>query len=193
MNRAVTDKADAIKSAAKELFASQGYAATTTRQIASAVSMEAGSLYYHFDSKNEILALILSEGNERLLKAADEIVTAQPEDPVEALRLLIRAHVRILAEDPALFMVLTRELSRLEGVPRTEIIAQRTRYERIFQDLLRKAVAHKQLRPCNVKVVSYGIIGLLNSVAMWFNPRGPLSLDRIVDEYIEMLLDGLRI
>jgi hypothetical protein len=43
-----------------------------------------------------------------------------------------------------------------------------------------------------VKVVSYGLIALLNGVASWFDPRGPLSIERIADEYTDVLLEGLR-
>ena len=55
MKHAATDTAAAIKAAAKELFAKHGYSATTTRQIARAVSLQAAAIYYHFRSKNEIL------------------------------------------------------------------------------------------------------------------------------------------
>ncbi|MCL5045152.1 MAG: TetR/AcrR family transcriptional regulator [Deltaproteobacteria bacterium] len=191
MKHAATDTAAAIKAAAKELFAKHGYSATTTRQIARAVSLQAAAIYYHFRSKNEILLQLLSEGNQLLLKAADEILTKEPADPVRALRLLINAHLRILADDSALFTVLTRELKRLEGGQRTQLLAERARYEQIVQSLVRRGIEAGQLRPCEVKTVSFGIIGLLNSVALWYQKQGPLSLEQVAREYADMLFCGL--
>lgn len=181
-----------IQQAAKELIASQGYTATTIRQIARRVSMKGGSLYYHYAGKNEILFALLDEGNRRLLNAADRVMKSGLPDAPSLLRGLVYEHVRILAGDPAQFMVVTRELKRLKGGRHREIMTQRDRYERIIQDVLRIGIRERTIRRCNVKVVSYGLIALLNGVASWFNPRGPLSIDRIAEEYAEVLLEGLR-
>lgn len=181
-----------IQRAAKELIASQGYTATTIRQIARRVSMKGGSLYYHYPGKNEILFAILDEGNQRLLDAADRVMKSGLPDVPAILRGLVYEHVRILAGDPAQFMVVTRELKRLKGGRHQEIMAQRDRYEQIIQDVLRMGIRERTIRRCNVKVVSYGLISLLNGVASWFDPRGPLSIERIADEYVDVLLEGLR-
>ena len=186
------DKKRKIQQAAKELIASQGYTATTIRQIARRVSMKGGSLYYHYPGKNEILFAILDEGNQHLLDAAGRVMKSGLPDAPAILRRLVYEHVRILAGDPAQFMVVTRELKRLKGGRRREIMAQRDQYERIIQDVLRRGIRERTIRSCNVKVVSYGLIAFLNGVASWFNPRGPLGIARIADEYAEVLLEGLR-
>lgn len=191
MSDLADDTADAIKTAAKELFARLGYTATTTRQIASAVSLEAGSIYYHFRSKNDILADLLFEGNELLLGASKEILLENPADPIDLLRRLFRVHIQILAADPALFTVLTRELNWLEGDQRAKILALRKEYERVLQNVLQRGIDAKKLRPSNITVVSFGIIGLLNTIATWYNPKGPLSLEQIAQEFTDLLLRGL--
>lgn len=192
--RATADvTAEAIKVAAKRLFATLGYTETTTRQIASAVSLEAGSIYYHFRSKNDILAELLVEGNELLLYASRKIVREKTEDPVDLLRRLFRAHIQILAGDPALFMVLTRELNRLEGDQRIKILRLRKEYERLLQGALQRAIDAGKLTRSNVKVVSFGIIGCLNTVAAWYDPKGILSLEQIAQEFTNLLLHGLLI
>lgn len=185
-------KRRAIQRAAKELIASQGFTATTIRQIARRVSMKGGSLYYHYTGKNEILFAILDEGNRRLLDAADRVTRSKSRDAPGLLRRLVHEHVRILADDPAQFMVVTRELKRLKGARRGEIMAQRDRYERIIQGVLHQGIRDRTIRRCNVKVVSYGLIAFLNGVASWFNPDGALSIERIADEYADVLLEGLR-
>lgn len=181
-----------IQEAAKRLIAVQGFAATTVRQIARKVSMKGGSLYYHFGGKDEILFSILDEGNRLLLEAAERVMKQDLRDAPSILRRLIQEHMRILAEDPAQFMVVTRELNRLKGERRQRILAQRGQYEHLVQGVINQGIKEKTIRPCNVKVVSFGLIAFLNGVAYWFKPEGGLSIERIAEEYSRVLLQGLQ-
>ena len=181
-----------IQEAAKKLIASQGYAATTVRQIAKSVSMKGGSLYYHFGGKEEILFSILDEGNRRLLDVATQALATEHKNALDLLRRVIREHIRILAQDPAQFMVVTRELERLRGARRQRIIAQRDRYEGIIEDILAKGIKEGSIRPCDVRIATFSIIALLNGVAYWYRPAGRLSIERIADECSRLLLEGLK-
>ncbi len=181
-----------IQEAAKRLIALQGFTATTVRQIARKVKMKAGSLYYHYGGKDEILVDILDEGNRRLLDSANRVLMRNPGDVPSTLRELIHEHIRVLAEDPAQFMVVTRELNRLKGGQRRRIVAQRDQYERVIQGVLVRGIREKSIRPCDVKIASFGLIASLNGVAYWFKPEGRLSIQQIAEEYSGVLLDGLR-
>lgn len=191
LSAAALRKREEIKSAAKQLFAEQGFTATTIRQIAGRANLEGGSLYYHFPDKLEILYAILDEGNRELLDMADRLHEGDASVP-ERLRALILGHVRILANDPARFMVVVRELSELSGPRREKIMRQRKQYERSVQEWLARGIREKTLRNCDVKVVSFGLIAQLNGVAFWFKPQGPASIEQIGDEYARVFLDGLR-
>ncbi len=182
-----------ITDAAKALFATQGFAATTVRQIARKVSLKAGSLYYHFGGKEEILFAILDEGNRLLLEAADQVIRSKAKGAPSTLRHLVLEHMRILAADPAQFMVVSRELNRLKGERKHKVMAQREQYERMVQGLLSRGIREGTFRECNVKVVSFGLIAMLNGVAYWFRPQGKLSMDQIAEQYSKTLLDGLRV
>ena len=192
LSSAALRKREEIKTVAKHLFAEQGFAATSIRQIAARANLESGSLYYHFPDKPEILYAILDEGNGELLAMADHVFSGEDASAPGRLRNLILGHVRILAKDPARFMVVVRELSELNGPRRERILAQRKRYEKAVQELLAGGINEGTLRECNVKVVSFGLIALLNGVAFWFRPQGAASIDEIGEEYTRALLDGLR-
>lgn len=181
-----------ILEAAKRLIAIQGFNATTVRQIARKVSMKGGSLYYHFGGKEEILFAIFDEGNRLLIEAAEGVLAMDLRDARAILKDLIQAHMRILASDPAQFMVVTRELNHLKGEGRARIMAQRSKYEHIVQCVLQQGIKEGTIKPCNTKIVSYGLIAWLNGVTFWFNPRGPLSIERIAQEYSRILLEGLQ-
>lgn len=184
-------KREAIKTAAKRLFGTKGYVATSMRQIASAVSMEGGSLYYHFASKEELLSVLLSEGNESLIRAAKDCVAREQDDSITVLRNIMIAHMRILVEDRTRFMIATTDLNRLKSDRRKKIVAQRSEYERIIQNTIERGIKAGVFRRCNVKIASYAIIAVMNSVAFWFNPRGVLSLEDIAHEQAALLLEGL--
>lgn len=181
---------DDIKRAARRLFAQQGFVATTIREIARAAAIEGGSIYYHFRGKDDVLVAILEEGNRTLLAAA-RAALAQGGEPETDLRRLIGAHLRVLAADPDQMMVVTRELQRLKGKRREQIIQQREAYQQVFEGVLERGIAQGAFGACDPKLMTFAILGLLNSVVNWFSAAGPKSIDELADEFTRMLLGGL--
>ncbi|MBD0424076.1 TetR/AcrR family transcriptional regulator, partial [Streptomyces sp. TRM S81-3] len=86
VNPAPERRAELLATAA-EVFATQGYKATTVRKIADAAGMLAGSLYYHFDSKESMLDEILSTFLDELWARYDAVLAAGlgPRETIEAL------------------------------------------------------------------------------------------------------------
>jgi TetR/AcrR family transcriptional regulator, cholesterol catabolism regulator len=180
-----------IKRAAIKLFAIHGYEATTIRQIARAASIEGGSVYYHYSSKQDLLESIFSDGNKILLEAATEALSIARSNPKEILRQLVHAHLRVMENDPAQFVVVTRELQRLTGKMKKRVMNQRNEYELHFRQNLESGITQGYYRTCDIKLVSFGIIGLLNSVVYWYNAKGSASISNIADEYTELVLQGI--
>lgn len=181
-----------ILQAAKRLIAIQGFHATTVRQIARKVSMKGGSLYYHFANKDEILFALFDEGNRRLLEAAHRVLALGLNGAPRILRKLIQEHMCVLAGDQAQFMVVTRELHQLKGARRERIMAQRDEYDRIVRGVIEQGIKEGSFKPCNAKIVSYGLIAWLNGVAYWFSPSGSLTIEHIASEYSRVLFTGLQ-
>ena len=84
-----------ILTAAARLFAEKGFADCTLREIATVANMKAGSVYYHFDSKDEILDEVINTGIERLFENVTKALDLLAADaPVERrLREAVRAHI----------------------------------------------------------------------------------------------------
>jgi AcrR family transcriptional regulator len=89
-----------ILDAAAELFASQGLAATTTRQIAERVGIRQASLYYYFAGKDEILLELLTQSVRPSLRVAATLESRSREDPAAALYALALIDVRTLTQAP---------------------------------------------------------------------------------------------
>src|SRR3954467_15575162 len=103
---AAAESNERILDAAAALFRQQGYAATTVRDIARAAEMLPGSLHYRYPSKEEVLAALMERAIDRLIAGVlGEI--AGTIDPVERVRLAIRAHLRLLLSgDDAVYVLL---------------------------------------------------------------------------------------
>ena len=93
----------AIEDVASDLFRERGYAATTIRDIARALSLQGASLYAHVTSKEDVLWGIVDRAAGRFEAAADraerEAEASRPGDPAAALAVLVRAHVEVLTRD----------------------------------------------------------------------------------------------
>ena len=129
---------------AARLFAEKGYHGTSVGDIAAAMGVQKGSLYAHMDSKQDLLYEAMREGAEAFHAALDEV----PEDlpAPERIRLALRGHLRVVAEQLDVATVFVREWRYLEGERRDAILAERRRYEERFRSLFRDGREHGELR-----------------------------------------------
>src|SRR5688500_10554437 len=119
----------AIEDVASDLFRDRGYAATSIRDIARALSVQGASLYAHVTSKEDVLWAIVERTASRFEAAADaaeaDAEARRPGDPTEALAALVRAHVAVLTADVDAAGVFVHEWRSLGPERRAEILARR--------------------------------------------------------------------
>src|SRR5260221_13389278 len=118
---------------AAKLFARQGYHGTSIGDIADALGVQKGSLYSHIASKEDLLYETMRDGAAAFHGALDVI----PEDlpATDKIRLALRGHLRVVAEQLDVATVFVQEWRYLEGARREEIVAERRRYEERIRDL----------------------------------------------------------
>jgi AcrR family transcriptional regulator len=179
---------EAIIAAAAKVFQTKGYHAASVQDIADAVGILKGSLYHHFESKEELLYLIVKEPRARLYQTLAEIV-ADDLPAEQKLRRAILAHLQAFDDHyPHLFVYLREREEmkrRFRGLSPKE-------YERHWQQILREGVKSGEFRAdLDVHVVSYGVLGMLNWLYKWYDPRGRLSVREIAEQFSTMALAGL--
>jgi AcrR family transcriptional regulator len=154
--------------AAARLFASRGYAATSMRDIARAIEMLPGSLYYHFSSKDELLLAVYAAGVETL-QTASAAALERETDPWRRLEALCRAHLETVLQHSDYAQVLIRVLPG--DIPR---IADRLRALRAdHEGFFREAVARLPLpKGADRRALRLLLIGAMNWAPFWFNPQG---------------------
>jgi len=181
-----------ILKAATRIFSEKTYHGTTLQDIAEAVGMLKGSLYYYIASKEKLLADIILEAahtlNEDLVRVENADLT-----PVERLRQMVREHVKfnaIYREAGTLFVTEKNVISSLEMGELMEIFGRR---DRLLARTLNEAMEKGLYRPVDVRITSLAIVGLCNSVLFWIRTDGRLSYDQIADAFFELIHDGLSV
>src|SRR6478672_110686 len=181
-------RSEVTREAAK-LFAQKGYHGTSIGDIADALGVQKGSLYSHIASKEDLLYDALMEGAAAFHASLDAI----PEDapPVEKIRLALRGHLRVVAEQLDVATVFVQEWRYLEGPRRDEIVAERRRYEERIRDLFREGRELGELRT-DLDDATAALLSLsaANWAYTWLQPGR--DTDDLADRFYGLLLDGMR-
>jgi len=180
-----------IIAAAAKVFQTKGYHAATVQDIADAVGILKGSLYHHFKSKEDLLYLIVKEPIARLYERMTDI--AASELPAsEKLRRAIRAQLEAFDQHHPHLFVYLRERDEMKRRFREQFKLSPKQYERCWQQILREGMKSGEFRPdLDVQVVSYGLLGMLNWLHNWYDPRGRLSVREVGDQLATLALAGL--
>jgi len=182
----------AIEDVASDLFRERGYAATSIRDIARALSVQGASLYAHVTSKEDVLWAIVDRAATRFEAAADraaaEAESHRPGDPAEAIAALVEAHVDVLTADVDEAGVFVNEWRALGEVRRQQILARRDAYQARFRRHVEAGIANGTFAMTDPAVATTTILSAINGVAAWYDPGGRLPADRIADHLVDLVL-----
>jgi AcrR family transcriptional regulator len=189
---APTDRREVILQQAAELFASQGVAATTVREIADAAGILSGSLYHHFASKDDIVSAVLSTFLTELRARYDEVLRSGG-DPASRLRGLVRASLDTVAAHPRATEIYQNDAHRLladNGFAYVEESAKAVRSA--WVGLLEEGRASGAFRDdVPVKVMYPLLRDGLWLTARWFRPTKAYGHAQLADDYWRMFSEGL--
>jgi AcrR family transcriptional regulator len=177
---------------AVDLFADRGYAATTVRDIAAAAGIHSGSLYHHIDSKESIIDAILSRFIARSL-AAYEAVIAEGKGPKQTFEGLVRTSLGSMVGGRAAILVYQNEARFLAAQPRFAYLAEAQRKsEEIWTAVLEEGVKSGEFRASiDPKLVYRLVRDTVWTAPRWYRPGGSLKPDRIIAQYLAVLVDGV--
>jgi TetR/AcrR family transcriptional regulator, cholesterol catabolism regulator len=183
-----------ILDAGAAAFREDGYAAVTLKDIAARAGLQAGSLYYHFDSKEEIVEEVLELGLEGVSAAAREAVAALgPEARAEGrLRAAIAAHLEFVLAESDYAVANIRILSQVPKAIRDRHLERQRRYGAFWRELFEAAAASGELRvDLDLSLVRMLTLGALNWSVEWYDERGGRSPAEIAAHLATMILEGL--
>jgi TetR/AcrR family transcriptional regulator len=182
-------RVEILKSAAAA-FRKLGYHGATVEQIAAALHMKKGNLYYYFRNKEEILFACHEYSHDRLKELLDQVVrSTAPAD--EKLRRLITSTVHVIL-DELHGTALLLDLEALSPAHLKAVIVRRDRFDRGMRLILEEGIATGAFAPGDPKLRAFAILGALNWIARWFHPGGPASSEEIATDFADYLIAGLR-
>ncbi len=202
---------DLIAAAAK-LFHNQGFAATSTRDIAAAVGMRSGSPFYYFSTKEALLAQVMEQGMRSAISRQTELMqqcaTALVAPAASAmaghvvaelavlqsrnmLKTLVRGHFEVLLGEGNDFIpVMLYEWRSLSAEQQAHIAQLQMHYESAWMPTLAALHGAGALRG-DLKLARLLMFGALNWTAQWFNAGGVASLDDLTQAALDVFLhDG---
>lgn len=177
---------------AAELFAEQGFKATTVREIGDAAGVLSGSLYHHFDSKETIVDEILSNYLDSLIESYRQIIAKQA-DPGVTLADLIRSAFLSIGPHRAAITVLQNERNYLAQLPRFAYLAKTERQiEQMWITVLEQGVATGAFRAdVDPKIVYRFLRDSLWVAVRWYRPGGRMTAQQLADQYLNLVMGGL--
>lgn len=181
-------RSELVRQAAR-LFAEKGYHGTSTGDLAEAMGVQKGSLYAHISSKADLLWDVASEGAAAFHTALDEVPDGA--SPTERIRLALRAHLRVVADQLDVATVFVREWRYLEGDRLEQFVAERRRYEERFRALFRDGRELGELRPdLDDGTAALLALSAANWAYTWLRPGA--DTDGLADTFFGDLLEGMR-
>ncbi len=174
---------------AARLFAQRGYHGTSIGDLAEAMGVQKGSLYAHITSKQDLLYATMREGADAFHRGLDAIPERLP--ATDKIRLALRSHLRVVAEQLDVATVFVQEWRYLEGERRDEIVAERRRYEERVRALFREGRELGQLRTdLDDASAALLLLSAANWAYTWLQPGR--DTDELADRFFVTLLDGIR-
>ena len=182
----------AIEDVASDLFRSNGYAATSVRDIARALSIQGPSLYAHVASKEDVLWSIVNRAALRF-EAAEEAAEQQaaeraPGDPVEAVAAIVRAHVAVITADVGEASVFVHEWRALSPERRAAVLARRDAYEARLRRHIADGISIGVFGLTDPAIAATVVLTALNGVATWYDPDGRLPAERVADHLVGLTM-----
>lgn len=177
-----------LKSAAAA-FRHRGYHGASVDEIASALEMTKGNLYYYFRNKEEILFACHDYSNDVLLAL---LADAQATDagPDVKLRRLVVAFIHMIL-DELRGTALTLDLEALSPVLLKRVIAKRDRFDHGMREIIQEGIDQGIFRQGDPKMIAFAILGAVNWIPRWFDPAGPATSAHIGESFAEYLVGGL--
>jgi AcrR family transcriptional regulator len=179
-----------ILRSAAAAFGRLGYAGATVEQIAAALHMKKGNLYYYFRNKESILFACHQYSLDRLHGLLDEIDNSGL-PPDEKLRRLIVSFVHTILDElhgTALFL----DLEALSRPHLKKVIVRRDKFDRGIRRVLEEGMASGVFGPGDAKLRTFAILGAVNWIPRWFDPKGSASSHEIAERFADYLIAGLR-
>ena len=181
-----SERRQEIIDAASEIFATKGYDAASIQDIAEAVDILKGSLYYHINSKEDLLFEVIQEVHESGLRRLEKL-EASTDPALDRIASFVRMHVQYNAASVTKIAVFFHDFRSLTGERRKIIVTERDVYDRHLRDLISQGQKEGTICPgLDPKLGAFAILGMMNWMYQWYRASGEQSPRQIAEVFSQI-------
>lgn len=188
--RKASRKAFILQKAAT-MFREKGFNATSMRDLAESVGIEAASLYNHIKSKNEILEAICFEVANRYNSNMD-VIEGSNQKPIAKVETLLRFHIRQMTDNYEEVYVSDREWKHLSDPYLSNFHNQRRTYRKRFASIIDEGIRRNEIRKIDSPTAVLIILHAISGIESWHRSTAKINADELEDNMVMILIDGLR-
>jgi AcrR family transcriptional regulator len=189
--RKKASKKELILRKASAMFREKGFAATSMRDLAESVGIEAASLYNHIRSKNEILEAICFEVANRFNTNMDLIESGQQKS-ITKVETLLRFHIRQMIENYEEVYVSDREWKHLEEPYLSNFQNQRRHYRKKFAGIIEEGIQKNEIRRIDAPTAVLIMLHAVSGIESWHRSKAKINAEELEDNMLMIMIDGLR-
>jgi AcrR family transcriptional regulator len=184
-------KKDVITQTAATLFRKKGFSATSMRDIAGAIGVEAPSLYNHIESKNSILQDVCF-GIAHLFTGNLTEVELSPELYLSKIERIIRFHISMMIEEYESVYISDHEWKHLPEPFLSDFKTRRRNYRSRLAAILQKGIDNKEISDINPYVAVLTILSAISGIESWQRSGKKVDAKSLEENMVKILVDGLR-
>jgi TetR/AcrR family transcriptional regulator, cholesterol catabolism regulator len=189
--RKKASKKDLILQKAAIMFREKGFAATSMRDLAESVGIEAASLYNHIRSKSEILEAICFDVANRF-NANIEAIENSPQKSIAKVETLLRFHIQQMIENYEEVYVSDREWKHLEEPYLSNFQTQRRSYRKKFAAIIDDGIQKGEIRKIDASTAVLIILHAVSGIESWHRSQAKINAAELEENMLTIMIDGLR-
>jgi AcrR family transcriptional regulator len=173
---------------ASYIFYRDGYEKGSLNAVARKVGISKAAIYYHFKNKEEILYNIIIDDIDRLIFNLGEI-SKRKDDPIKELKEMIDVQVSYMSQKINAKIVF--EDGNFLGNNYQKILRKRQKeIVEIYKNKLKEIASVRKLKDINITVAKFSVLGIINWLYQWYNPKGKMSMEKIKENIIKIIFYG---
>jgi len=189
--RKKASKKEFILKKAAQMFREKGFAATSMRDLAETVGIEAASLYNHIRSKNEMLESICFDVANRFTIFMDELESGN-QGTIKKIETLLRFHIKQMIETFEEVIVCDREWKHLDEPYLSNFHNQRRSYRKRFAAIIEEGITKNEIKKIDAPTVVLIMLHSVNGIESWHRSTAKISSKDLEDNMVLIMVDGLR-
>lgn len=188
--KAISERKQQVITTAEQLFSAKGYLATSVRDLAEALEIEAASLYSHVKSKEELLWSIADRCADEFFNQVKPIADSEIKTEEKLTRMIV-AHVSVICNNLEASAVFLREWRHLSEPLKSEYAQRRSDYEKLFRKVIRQGIEENLFKHYDEGFSTRTILSAINWTHTWYRPDGELGPQEVGENLSSFLLSGL--